>query len=240
MTKEHILQEIRRTAVANSGSALGVRAFFQATGIKECDWKGKYWARWGDGVEEAGYSPNQMVSAYDEEFLIGKLVPLIRKYGRLPVTAELRIETRLDKMLPNDKTFSERLGSKAARALKIIDYCKHREGLEDVIAICESVPEERTALGADDIAEDVTIGFVYLMKSGRFYKIGRSNAAGRRERELQIQLPESANHVHVIRTDDPVGIEAYWHTRFASKRKNGEWFDLSAVEVAAFRRRKVM
>jgi hypothetical protein len=31
----------------------------------------------------------------------------------------------------------------------------------------------------------VLLGFVYLIKSGRFYKIGRSNAVGRRERELR-------------------------------------------------------
>ncbi len=78
------------------------------------------------------------------------------------------------------------------------------------------------------------------MKSGRFYKVGRSNAVGRRERELAIQLPEEVKVVHPIKTDDPVGIENYWHGRFAERRKNGEWFELTAKDVAAFKRRKFM
>lgn len=88
------------------------------------------------------------------------------------------------------------------------------------------------------VPSENTDGFVYLLKSGRFYKIGRSNAVGRREYELAIQLPEKAAVVHRILTDDPVGIEAYWHKRFDSKRKNGEWFELDSREVGAFKRRK--
>ena len=83
-------------------------------------------------------------------------------------------------------------------------------------------------------------GFVYLIQSGHFFKIGKTNALGRREYELKIQLPEKTKTVHSIRTDDPTGIEAYWHKRFEICRKNGEWFELSRADVIAFKRRKFM
>lgn len=97
---------------------------------------------------------------------------------------------------------------------------------------------------SDELTEDDTeapqIGYVYLMKSGKHYKIGRSNAPGRRQYELAIQLPDPVVAVHTIKTDDPAGIEKYWHQRFGDRRKNGEWFELRREDVSAFRRRTFM
>ena len=81
-------------------------------------------------------------------------------------------------------------------------------------------------------------GAVYLLRHGRSYKIGCSRMVEHRVRELQQSLPERAKLVHAISTDDPHGVEAYWHRRFAPKRQRGEWFRLSADDVAAFRQRR--
>lgn len=89
-------------------------------------------------------------------------------------------------------------------------------------------------------SESLPIGYVYLLKHGsrREYKIGRTNNPIRREGEVGIQLPEKLSPIHYIKTDDPAGVERYWHDRFAAKRKEGEWFVLSAEDIRAFKRWK--
>jgi hypothetical protein len=133
-----------------------------------------------------------------------------------------------------------RFGSKPTAAKRIIEFCRQNKGYEDVIRICEPIAAESSPRTDKTSTSQVVEGFVYLIKSGRHYKIGRSNSAGRREYELAIQLPEKATKVHEIRTDDPPGIEAYWHNRFAANRRGGEWFDLDSSDVNAFKRRKFM
>lgn len=239
MQKQHILNEIKRTAAANGGTPLGKGRFYQETSIKEADWLGRYWSRWSDALREAGFSPNTLQEAYPEEELLARLATLCRELGRLPVRGELRLKRRADPSFPSDKVF-DRFGTKAQVVAKLAEYCSTRSDLADVAALCAPITETVLPESDDESAPEPEIGFVYLLRSGRHYKIGRSNAAGRRERELAIQLPEKASRVHTIRTDDPVGIESYWHTRFESKRLNGEWFALNAADVKAFRRRKFM
>jgi Meiotically Up-regulated Gene 113 (MUG113) protein len=241
MTREFILNEIKRTAEANGGKALGRQRFIEETRIKEYEWKGKIWARWGDAVREAGYSPGELRTAFADAYLLEQLAILIRDLGHFAVKMEMRLRKRSDGGFPNEKVY-ERFGTKSQLASRVIDHCRSKPGFEDVIGICQQVstnPRESVESGS---AVPEEFGFVYLLKSGRYYKIGRSNAAGRRERELDIQLPEKATNMHMIRTDDPVGIEKYWHNRFAIKRvrPGAEWFRLDSTDLTAFRRRKFM
>ncbi len=239
MTKDHLLQEIRRTAEANGGVPLGLRKFATETGIGAYAWKGKYWARWSDALCEAGFAPNQLSSAYEEPYLLDKVAELTRELGRLPTLDDIRLKASNDSAFPSDRPF-RRLGPKSKLVTRLAEHCRSRAGYEDIIRYCEQyVPPDRRPPN-EAVPDEGEIGFVYLIKSGRYYKIGRTNSAGRREREIALQLPEKAATVHVIRTDDPCGIEEYWHKRFAEKRKNGEWFELDAADVAAFKRRKFM
>jgi hypothetical protein len=240
VTKSEILAEIVRSAQQNGGTVLGVDRFLTETGIKESDWQGKYWARWSDAVKEAGLQRNAFQEAYDEEFLLAKLASLARELGRYPTRPEIRLKARNEKGFPNDKTFS-RLGSKRELATKLAKFCQGRKGYEGIEELCVPL----MGMAGVGVAQDTgtvqeIFGYVYLAKSGRNYKIGRSKAVGRREYELAIQMPDKLTIVHQIKTDDPVGIEAYWHRRFGEHRKNGEWFELNAEHVSAFKRRKFM
>jgi len=236
--KADILDAIRRLAEANGGIAVGKVRFARMTGISEAQWSGKYWINWSDAVAEAGYKPGSMNAAIPDGVVFDALADLVRSLGRYPGAAHLKMQKRTNPSFPNVGVF-ERMGSRAEVAARLIAHCGDNPTLADVVAICEPIAAKAAKEPVASMAgPGPQPGVVYLMKSGRHYKIGRSNSAGRRAYELAIQLPERLETVHVIETDDAIGIERYWHLRFAAQRLNGEWFSLTAADVAAFKRRK--
>jgi hypothetical protein len=84
------------------------------------------------------------------------------------------------------------------------------------------------------------LGIVYLLRSGRHYKIGKTKDFKSRLDQIKLQLPLKIEVIHQIQTDDPDGIEKYWHRRFEDRRLNGEWFGLSAADVEVFISRRRM
>lgn len=239
MDKNYLISEIKRTAEENGGIPLGIERFLQETGIRTSDWHGKFWARWGDAVKEAGYEPNTLQSAYSDEYVIEKLISLIKEIGHYPVAGEIKLKAKNDKEFPSHNVFT-RVGKKAELAQKIISYCDEHQGFDDIIEICKPISQTQIQQNNTNENSPTDIAYVYLMKSGRYYKIGRTSCIGMREYSIALQLPEKLKKIHEIKTDDPLGIEAYWHKRFKEKRKNGEWFDLSTEEVNAFKRRTFM
>lgn len=241
MTKNEVLAEIRRTAAENGGVALGRSAFFAATGIRESDWIGRWWTTWGDAVREAGFEPQKLNPRLDDELVLQAAARIVRKYGRFPTAAEIRLECNLNPESPSHNTF-RRFGGLGGLRTRLATFALEM-GLSDVVA---ALPEsaDGTSAAIPSASSEATAshsdGFVYLIKSGRHFKIGKANSIDERHRQLKIQLPQAAEVIHKIKTDDPYGIEAYWHRRFADKRLNGEWFALSTDDIKAFRRRKFM
>jgi hypothetical protein len=237
VNKAQIISEIRRTATENDGVPLGYARFESATGIRYHDWFGRHWARWGDALREAGFEPNQLQGGYEKEELLGSYAELAKELGRLPSSGDLRLKRRGNAEFPSWNTFN-RFGRKSALIRQVREFCVTRNGLESIVSLCD----EYLTAGADSdensSKDKVVVGYVYLMKHGsrREYKIGRTNNRLRREGEISIELPEEVDPIHVIETDDPAGVEAYWHRRFADKRIRNEWFALSAEDVRAFKR----
>lgn len=83
-------------------------------------------------------------------------------------------------------------------------------------------------------------GFVYLLKSGDYYKIGKANDLNKRLSQIKLQLPFEVKLVHAIEAFHPYKVEQHWHKRFEEKRRNGEWFVLTEEDVAEFTRNKQM
>ncbi len=147
---------------------------------------------------------------------------------------EIRMYKNIDPDFPTAKTLYAHFGSKVELVRRLANWLNDKEEYQDVASmVADELPEIDTKRH-----KSPNEGYVYLLGWGTNYKIGRSDNLERRIKEISTALPDSANLIHTIRTDDPSGIEAYWHRRFVDKRGNGEWFKLTKGDVAAFKRRK--
>jgi len=74
-------------------------------------------------------------------------------------------------------------------------------------------------------------GFVYVLQSGPYYKIGISKEPSRRLAEIRPRLPFPIELLHLIRTDNMIGTERFMHKSLNHCRLNGEWFRPSSEEL---------
>ena len=175
---------------------------------------------------EAGVTPNKPNEPHPEEEALAQLIELVRELGAIPTSRERIVKHHQDPSFPSERVW-KRLGPKARLLSRLTSYARSHPGHDDVLALCSGHP--LLGGGAPSSSSTPVFGLVYLLKGpGSRYKIGRTNVFGRRRRELSIQLPFDTRKVHVIETDDPPSVEAYWHQRFSAKRINSEWFELGA------------
>jgi hypothetical protein len=214
--KARILSEIRRTAEANGGVPLGQGRFENETGISTGQWRGKYWATWSEAVKEAGFHPNRPQNAHEKSALVECLSALTIRLKHFPTQPETKLARQHDPNFPSHNAFSK-LGTieqriELIRALAI-ERIEYREALD-------YLPAPQADLGDSTLgAEADGDGSVCMLKLGKHYKIGKSFSVPRRHREIAIELPQKPDVIHVITTDDPGGIEAYWHKRFAEEMR---------------------
>lgn len=237
MTKEAILSEIQRAA-AELGGRVGLAALMESTGIPQKQILGKYWATWNEALAEAGIETASFGKpGITEETVLEAVGQLVVRLGKRPTENELSLQRRLDSSFPSLSVI-RRLRKDGNVKSKLLVHCTGRSDLaparEVVAHLPDSGSDNSTSIGRAPIQ-----GFVYMMRSGKRYKIGHTNSPARRHREVRLDLPDSAHVVHSIETDDSPGIEKYWRRRFASKQvRDTEFFQLNASDVAAFKRRK--
>lgn len=158
----------------------------------------------------------------------------MRHFGRIPTEIDLKMLSRERGDFPGHSTFTNHFGGKSSLVAALAGFVRENEEFDDLIDL---LPQSQNS--ADDKApESIGEGYVYLLKSGNHFKVGRSNELERRVKQISPQLPELVTFEHMIRTDDPPGIEAYWHRRFKERRAKGEWFKLTPADIRAFKRRK--
>jgi hypothetical protein len=238
MTKERIIEEIKRTTAENGGVPLGWRSFGKVTGIAESRWRGKYWRSWSEAVQAAGFTPNRPKEAHEREALVLALTQLAAKLGRFPTQADVMLERHAHPTFPSMTAYDKHLGKRAVMIEAVRAYATEHPEYRDVLGLLPEGEDDGAAGDAEGGAQ--VDGAVYMLKLGKHYKIGKSFRVPQRHQEIAIELPEKPDVVHVIPTDDPSGIEAYWHKRFAAKHTNGEWFALTTQDVRAFKRRRFM
>jgi hypothetical protein len=238
LQRENIIRAIRAIAAANGGTPPGEKRFRSETGIGPHEWRYRIWRNWSEALTEAGFEPREWTTRYDDVALLSQIASLARRLGSFPNTTELQFESANNPSFPGYKSIKRRWTiTELASALRgfaadqdddrVATYC------DEFLATPERQPKQ--SAGAAQGAK-VELGYVYLMSYGKDCKIGRTSTPGRRARQVQIELPDETILVHAILTDDPVGVEAYWHRRFAGKRGNGEWFRLSPRDIAAFKK----
>lgn len=248
-TKQDIIDALRRVASVSADGRASQSILQEETGWGRY-WFDRFWPVTGyaGACEEAGVQRGAIIGTESTRRLTDKEVALrfataVQNFGnKIPAFKRLKAITRLA-----DQTICRGESYVAAKRRLIQTYlalpAEERQGEQlDQILREELARLNATATPDSETCQEMEHGYVYLLKHGsrREYKIGRTNNALRREGEIGVELPEKVLPVHFIETDDPAGIEAYWHRRFAANRKNGEWFELDASDVAAFRRRKFM
>jgi len=75
------------------------------------------------------------------------------------------------------------------------------------------------------------LGYIYLIESGGYHKIGVSKNPLKRISQLMTIPPFNAEIIDQVYSDDIYKLEERMHNYFCEQRTNGEWFDLSDNDV---------
>jgi hypothetical protein len=189
--RDRILSEIKRIAKANGGQPPGAQVFQNETSIRKHEWIGKYWARWGDALNEAGYPANVFQQKLELSSIFPKFALAIRHYMREPTSAEFEMMRNLDKDFPSYKSVVAQFKSKSEMMRTFKEWAATTEGFIDCVKMLPEYLQKQPS-GHNAPKE----GHVYLIKSGSFYKIGRGDELEKRVKQIRTALPDASTLEH--------------------------------------------
>jgi hypothetical protein len=190
----------------------------------------------GDAVAEAGFEPNERnTQSLSDDELTGKIADYVCEIGHFPTVNERKLKRRSDPTFPSHGVIDARFGRRQDLLGSLVAFATDRPGYEVVLDACGPLLAAEVVNSANDPDGDSAPGYVYLIRMDKWHNIGCTRDILRRQGELRIALPTKEHLVHTIETDDPFGVEGYWHRRFADRRVQGEWFELTPRDVKAFR-----
>src|SRR3989442_14668099 len=180
LSKESIVTAYNDIVAERGGKIIGEAVFTRETGISTYYWHGAYWRSWSAFQADAGPPPNQPTQRISDETLLQCFAQLALERSDIPIEADLVLKRQEDPSFP-DKSCFRRWGNRNALLAKVADYCTGKGEFARVLQFLKQGASNSLDRRLDSLEIK---GFVYLLRSGKYYKIGRSNAVGRRLREL--------------------------------------------------------
>lgn len=210
--RDQILAQVRRLAELNGGEPVGERTFLAETRLSRRRLQRAGFPNYGAALEAAGFARKTLQQPFTDDQLFEPLARLTRQKGHFPTTNERQVERYRDSSFPGSDAYRRR-GMLGPLEQALLTWCRTREAFQDVVAILQA---SLKAVGRPELqarrSRRVVNGYVYLMRygnHGKDYKIGCTENVARRESQLDMMSPTDVRRVHVIKTDDPRGVEKY-------------------------------
>lgn len=114
---------------------------------------------------------------------------------------------------------------------KVVRLCANKAAAEMMLnrLLAEADVKRATAKTA---RVKVKAGAAYVAQAGDVFKIGSAGDVGVRLAQLQTGQAEQLTLVRAIRSDDAAWLERLLHQQFEGRRVRGEWFALTADDLA--------
>lgn len=214
--RKHIVDEIRRLAEAKDGQPPGKLMFARQTGIREHQWSGVLWARWSDALAEAGYEGNTLQGRFDTSDVLTKIIEACRHYGRITTVSEMKLYQRNDLDFPSKGAIASHFPTKVELFAAVAQRASQGAAFRDIAAMLPGERKGDTSYRAR--GPKISEGYVYLLKSGNYYKISQSNDLERCVKKIWLALPDAATSYQL-----PHALTAFAHVRDAMEVMSSGW-----------------